>query len=133
MTFVLAHEGGYVNDLDDPGGETKYGISKRAHPDLDIKNLTVERAKEIFYNEYWIPSGGDMLPSPLDIVVMDTAVNCGVSRAVEWLKTSHRPEDYLFRRLAHYSELAKSRGSKYLRGWVNRVVDLWNFIKPMTA
>ena len=34
---TLAWEGGYVNDPKDPGGETKYGISKRAHPDVDIK------------------------------------------------------------------------------------------------
>ena len=42
---VLAHEGGYVNDPDDPGGETKYGISKKAYPKIDIKNLTKEEAK----------------------------------------------------------------------------------------
>jgi lysozyme family protein len=35
---VLKHEGGYVNDPNDPGGETNYGISKRAYPDVDIKN-----------------------------------------------------------------------------------------------
>ena len=34
---TLAWEGGYVNDPKDPGGETKYGISKRAHPDVDTK------------------------------------------------------------------------------------------------
>ena len=53
MTFeeavksVLKHEGGYVNDPKDPGGETNFGISKRAFPDLDIKNLTEEDAIEI--------------------------------------------------------------------------------------
>ena len=34
---ILYHEGGYVNDKDDPGGETMMGISKRAYPNLDIK------------------------------------------------------------------------------------------------
>ena len=40
ISVVLHHEGGYVNDPKDPGGETNYGISKRAYPDVDIKNLT---------------------------------------------------------------------------------------------
>ena len=44
---VLEHEGGYVNDPKDLGGETKYGITKRFYPDIDIKNLTIEQAKEI--------------------------------------------------------------------------------------
>ena len=44
---VLEHEGGYVNDPKDLGGETKYGITKRFYPDIDIKNLTIEQAKDI--------------------------------------------------------------------------------------
>lgn len=50
---VLKHEGGYVNDPADPGGETKFGISKRAYPHLDIKNLTVKQAKAIYKRDYW--------------------------------------------------------------------------------
>ena len=46
---VIEKEGGYVNDPDDPGGETKYGISKKAFPKEDIKNLTIVRAKDILY------------------------------------------------------------------------------------
>ena len=37
---VLHHEGGYVNDPTDLGGETNFGITKRFYPDVDIKNLT---------------------------------------------------------------------------------------------
>ena len=36
IEVVLEHEGGYVNDPKDPGGETKYGVSKRAYPNEDI-------------------------------------------------------------------------------------------------
>ena len=46
IEIVLEHEGGYVNDPDDAGGETKYGIAKRWYPDVDIKNLTKEQAKK---------------------------------------------------------------------------------------
>ena len=44
IEVVLHHEGGYVNDPDDPGGETNFGIAKRSHPDVDIANLTKDGA-----------------------------------------------------------------------------------------
>ena len=59
---VLEHEGGYVNDPDDPGGETKFGIAKKFNPDVDIKNLTKEGAKEIYRQKYWNPSKADKVP-----------------------------------------------------------------------
>ena len=58
---LLRHEGGYVNDPDDPGGETKYGISKRSNPDLDIKNLTEEDATAIYHLSYWMKYGMDKI------------------------------------------------------------------------
>jgi lysozyme family protein len=54
IEVVLEHEGGYVNDPQDPGGETNFGVAKRSHPDVDIKNLTKDGAKEIYYQDYWI-------------------------------------------------------------------------------
>ncbi len=53
VRIILAHEGGYVNHPADPGGETNMGISKRSYPDLDIKNLTVAMAKEIYFRDFW--------------------------------------------------------------------------------
>ena len=50
---VLVHEGGYVNDPDDPGGETKYGISKRSYPRLDIAALTESQARDIYHQDWW--------------------------------------------------------------------------------
>ncbi len=49
---VIDREGGYVNHPKDPGGETKYGIAKRSHPEEDIRSLTRKRAEEIYYDEY---------------------------------------------------------------------------------
>ena len=37
---LIEREGGYVNHPLDPGGETKYGITKRSYPDLDIQGLS---------------------------------------------------------------------------------------------
>ena len=48
IELVLGHEGGYVDDPNDAGGETNWGISKRAYKDVDIKNLTKEEAKAIY-------------------------------------------------------------------------------------
>ena len=50
---VLEHEGGYVNDPKDLGGETKYGITKRFYPGVNIKELTKEKAKQIYKDDYW--------------------------------------------------------------------------------
>jgi lysozyme family protein len=55
--WILAVEGGYVNNPADPGGETKYGISKRAYPNIDIAKLTLDQALNIYYNAYWQPLG----------------------------------------------------------------------------
>lgn len=57
IEIVLDNEGGYVNDPKDPGGETKFGISKAAYPNVDIANLTVDQAKEIYRKDYWLFDG----------------------------------------------------------------------------
>ena len=87
--FVLKWEGGYVNDPNDPGGETKYGISKRAYPTLDIKNLTIEQAKNIYFKDYWIRNRCDKIAelSPkLAFVLFYASVNLGHKRAAKLLQ-----------------------------------------------
>lgn len=84
--ITLGHEGGYVDNPADPGGETKFGISKRAYPSYDIRNLTEQQAQGIYYRDYWLPAGCDLMPLALAIVVFDAAVNNGVGRSVRWLQ-----------------------------------------------
>lgn len=50
---VLSDEGGYVNNAADPGGETKYGISKRRYPNVDIRDLTVQQAEDLYRRDFW--------------------------------------------------------------------------------
>lgn len=83
---VIGHEGGYSNDPRDAGGETMYGISKRAYPDEDIKGMTLDRAKAIYRRDYWGPTGCDLLPGPLNFAVFDLAVNAGPRAAVKALQ-----------------------------------------------
>ena len=82
IEVVLHHEGGYVNDPKDPGGETNFGIAKSSHPDVDIKNLTEEGAKEIYKEHYWDRNKVEDLPENLRHIYFDMCVNQGRSRAV---------------------------------------------------
>src|SRR3990167_8279839 len=79
--WILQAEGGYGYDPNDPGGETKYGISKRAYPDVDIVNLTEAQAKEIYRRDYWQKAGCENHKWPLNICIFDMAVNQGVNKA----------------------------------------------------
>ena len=83
---VLEHEGGYVDDPTDSGGETKYGISKRAYPNEDIKALTVERAKELYKRDYWDRFKVDNLPDRIRHIYFDMCVNMGGGRATKILQ-----------------------------------------------
>ena len=78
---IVGQEGGYVNDPDDPGGETKYGISKRAYPNLDIKALDLEDAKHVYHADYWNKCRCSDIPWPLNLYLFDAAVNQGVDAA----------------------------------------------------
>lgn len=132
--FVLAREGGYTDGSDgDLGRETKFGIAKRSHPNEDIKNLTVERAKEIYLEEYWIPVSADSLIYPADLVAFDSAVNQGVSFARSMIRECGTSDAtaMLFYRLKKYSAIVAGRPAslKYLRGWMNRVIELYTYIK----
>lgn len=83
---LIGHEGGYVADSRDPGGETKYGISKRSYPGEDIKNLTLGRAKQIYLRDFWGPAGCDAVPAGIRFDLFDMAVNSGVKSAVRTLQ-----------------------------------------------
>ena len=86
VELVLSHEGGYSNDPSDPGGETNFGISKRTYPAEDIKNLTRDRAKDIYYRDFWLPIQGFDLPPPVATILFDMAVNMGKHAAVTCLQ-----------------------------------------------
>lgn len=88
MAWLLPAEGGYHIDANDPGGETNFGISKRAHPDVDLKNLTREGAIAIYRIQYWEPIHGDDLPPAIAFMLADASVNEGIETAVILLQHS---------------------------------------------
>ena len=157
IEFILSIEGGYVNNPNDPGGETKYGISKRRYPNLDIKNLTKEQAKQLYYKDYWHPSKSYALPSRIDAIHFDAAVNLGIKRANKLLQQSvnniskHKlivdgiigpktlgtivaikdykllEKEYLLQRIFYYFKIGR-RLRKFFYGWIARIVKLSKFI-----
>jgi lysozyme family protein len=159
MTFqeliphVLQSEGGYVFDPLDRGGETRYGISKRAFPQENIQTLTKERATELYRRHYWEPIKGDQLPTWLRYTVFDFAVNAGVRRAIEMLqrlagvkvdgvlgpKTLEAArtvslKEYTDMRKAYYEGLVRQNPTqrRFLNGWLARNAHVHNKSLRMT-
>lgn len=85
---LIGHEGGYVNHPQDPGGETKFGISKRRYPDVDIAALTLDQARQIYFRDYWARLHTECLPEGLRFQVFDAAVHSGAGNAVRWLQAA---------------------------------------------
>ena len=81
---TLGHEGGYVNDPSDPGGETRWGISKRSYPNVDIKNLRVEDAQKIYRRDFWNKCKLSQVKDQ-DVAnkIFDVAVNSGVKKSAK--------------------------------------------------
>ena len=141
---LIGHEGGYVWNEKDPGGETKYGISKRAYSNVDIKNLTLDQAKQIYKRDYWDKCHGDNLPDNVRFDVFDVAVNSGITTAVKLLQRAVGTKDdgiwgsktaaavnamdqqildkrFNGYRLRFYTSLKTFE--HFGKGWVNRVAD----------
>lgn len=122
--FILREEGGYSSDPHDPGGETKWGISKRAYPHVDIKNLTLDEAKEIYRRDYWNVLGCDARPYREALPIFDCGVNQGVSRALSFLARTRSGPDFVARyqaeRALHYASL--STFTRFGRGWMRRLI-----------
>lgn len=148
IEIILRSEGGYVNDPDDLGGETKYGITKRRYPDEDIKNLSMERAKFLWNRDFFQPLNLHYIESDLlALHVFDMGVNANKKVAVQLLQqllngcqadgtlgpvtaealsyamvTTKMIEAYKAKRIEYYEMISRRRNNaKFLRGWVNRV------------
>jgi lysozyme family protein len=86
---VLAHEGGYTNDPQDPGGPTNFGITiydyrkyvKPSATAADVKRMSLAEAKRIYRSKYWDALSCDDLPAGVDYTVFDYGVNSGIGRA----------------------------------------------------
>lgn len=121
--FVFQQEGGYVNDPKDYGGRTRWGVSQRSYPHLDIVNLTKDQAKQIYYVDFWQASGADQLSWPLCLAHLDSAVNCGVGQALRFLHESNRDFD-TYNNLRRSFYLSLNQFQLYGSAWIRRVDQL---------
>lgn len=144
ISLILELEGGYVFDKNDPGGETKYGISKKSYPELDIKNLTIDEAKTIYFNDFWLKIRADEFNGPLKYLIFDSAINQGRSGAIKILqKTLGAPDSGILddqliskanRRSGVHIQFMAYRIDKYrqssnvdlyFRGWIKRSLKVF--------
>lgn len=126
MDFVFKWEGEkFVNNPADLGGPTKYGISQKYNPDIDVKALTKDQAKSIYRERYWDKIGGDKLPWPDCLVHMDTAVLFGKDDVDRW--KSHDWVSFIFQRMLKHLRRVKRNPMQtvFLVGWLNRCIDLY--------
>lgn len=153
LKAILHHEGGYVNHPADPGGMTNLGVTKRVWEEWvghevdekTMRNLTPEIVGPMYKTKYWDKIKGDDLPTGVDYVVFDAAVNSGPGRAAKWLQAcvgvepdggigpktlaavkafdaNQLIEDYAKRRLSFLMDL--KTWDTFGKGWGRRVAEV---------
>jgi lysozyme family protein len=153
LKAILHHEGGFVNHPKDPGGMTNLGVTKKVWEEWvghevdekTMRNLTPEIVGPMYKVKYWDKIKGDDLPSGVDYVVFDAAVNSGPGRAAKWLQAcvgvepdggigpktlaavnafdaSQLVEDYAKRRLSFLMDL--QTWDTFGKGWGRRVAEV---------
>lgn len=139
---ILGHEGGFVDNPNDPGRATNWGISQRTYPNLDIKALTREQAVALYRRDFYEPIGGDSLPEGVAYQLLDTAINSGINTALRMLQRAigvaddghigpvtlaaikaTEPHDLVLRFLAERLDFMTrcSGWPTFSRGWTRRV------------
>jgi lysozyme family protein len=148
FSILMDFEGGISNA--DKGGLTKFGISQKAYPDLDIENLTTDQARVIYEKDYWNYMQCSELPEAIRYIVFDTGVNMGVNSAIKILQKAECiqtdglmgnqtlnmssnviPIEYLLHRLLRYIQIATKDPSQliFMNGWANRITKLSDMSK----
>lgn len=151
---VIGNEGGFQNDFDDRGNwtggrvgigilkGTKFGIAAMTYPYVDILNLTVDTAKEIYKRDWWDKLGMHRYRPAMQYQMFDAAINHGMRRANKMLQRAVGVTDdgiigdktmaavmdtdlddllmlFLAERLKYFTDIRTF--DKYGRGWVRRV------------
>lgn len=153
LQLILKSEGGYVFHEKDPGGMTNLGVTKRVWEEWvghevteqDMRNLTPAIIAPMYKAKYWDKVCGDDLPSGVDYVVFDAAINSGPGRAIKWLQACVKVDvdgqigphtlnavtafsdvdlisDYNKRRLSFLIDLPT--WPTFGKGWTNRVAHV---------
>jgi hypothetical protein len=127
MNFILQKEGSAAV-MDSNGAVSKFGVNQAANPDVDVKNLTQDQAKQILQTRYIDKVVTPSMSPQMQMVAADSAVNMGVAKTNELLaQAGGDPQKMIELRKAEYERLAKNDPAQYaasLPGWLNRLNDL---------
>lgn len=143
---------GYVNIPQDRGGETKYGIAQKANPEVNVRNLDLRGALDVYEHKYWRAGFCDRLSYPLSIIHFDGCVNHGVSRACKFLQRAAgvtedgiigrmtlaaveaRGQEQMIRRISDirrnfYQQIVDRNPSQriFLNGWMRRIDEVTEY------
>jgi len=148
--------GAYHKDPADKGGETKWGISKQAHPEIDIENLTYRHALTIYENQYWNPFYDYIYVEKLAFKLYDMGVLMGKHRAIKTLQKAIKKnrvtikvdgifgpmtltgsntieaqillyETYIYLLNRYFKRISLyGKNKKFLRGWLKRLYWVWS-------
>jgi lysozyme family protein len=130
-------EGGWSDHPADPGGKTMYGVTEAVYhawlrhhgkPVRPVRQITLAEAEQIYFEQYWVPSGGPTLAAGVDLATYDASVNSGVSRGRKWLLASIGGPDHETVKRICATRLGFMRSlniwNTFGRGWARRVADI---------
>ena len=130
-------EGGCSDHPADPGGKTMYGVTEAVYhawlrqqgkPLRPVRQITLAEAEQIYFEQYWVPSGGPSLAAGVDLATYDAAVNSGVSRGRQWLRAAIGGPDHETIKRVCAARLGFMQSlniwKTFGRGWARRVADI---------
>ena len=154
FSLLLQQEGTTLTKVSgDKGGLTKYGITEKEYPELDIANLTSDQARVIYQRDYWQAAKCSQLKEDLQYMHFSCAVNCGVGSANKILQRAAGVtpdgiigaqtlqaaqnlsiQDYAIEWAAHYRAIVEHDPTqqKFLKGWLNRIDFCLKLFTPHT-
>jgi len=154
---IIIAEGGdkVTNDPNDSGGLTKFGISQKSFPKLDIRNLTEQQAIDIYKKRYCDPCNVELIHDELlAIHIFDFAVTSGVSKSVKTIQkivgvkqdgvigpntlaningNHDYAQEFIASRASYYKSIGFGKNSKFLKGWLNRIQNTTALVNKETT
>jgi hypothetical protein len=120
VEHVLGNEGGY-NPSDMNGKPVNFGINQGANPDLNVKDLTRDQAKQIYHDRYWVPSGAESLPANLQAPYFDVYIRNPAKAKEALAQSGGDPQKFMELASGYFQQLGSTpEGQKYARSWANR-------------
>lgn len=159
--LLMINEGGYVNNKHDKGGKTNYGVTQttfnawnklKGRPMREVRDITLEEAKELYHELYWLKFKCDRFPDALSVALFDFCVQSQPPRPTKFLQQClgvvadgitgnqtigaawSKPlkpviKEYFDKRLAYYMTLDSWK--HFADGWSNRIFRTREFCEKL--